>query len=641
MLSGKGLVRKIQKNLFIGLLAFLLITLLLLYTSFLWFANQEMKRALKEFSENFKEFLETQGNVHLGKVLIISESRRIREIYLSLKKEVGDLSYLSEDNKMIFERYGRVLRNEVEPLLQKIEKETGYRPALHFHLPGPRSFVRTWRKVGEDVKLDDLSKFRVSVAKAQKERRIIKGLEAGRDGLFYRVIVPLVSEDEVLGSVESAIDLKELLARKFVTGKNQANSYLVLLKPELGKIMEGYIREGKAKVLNDTIVYGHSENLESKFIQKIISKATHETVTRTANLLWGYLPLVDFSGNEIGYLYLGYDTSYLVHFLKVIFLVMISVFLVLGMVFLFILNRSVSHSTRSLINTAKAMEELAKGEGDLTFRLQANTEDEIGVLAKHFNHFMETLATIVKTLMERTKVLFKEAETLERSVFSLEQTSSEVLSSMENISQALQEFSKAIQEITIRTQECILVIRNFIKAAEKTSSVTVTLKKASSEIDEISSFINNVAERIKILALNAAIEAARAGVAGKGFTVVANEVKELAKQTKEATRSITERINLLKTSSEDVFNGVRELTELVKVIEPTAEAIAAAVEEQSIVINNIYQILLKVKDKIGQTDKDKSENITLIDTAEGLKITTSELRKVATEIHNIVSRFNV
>lgn len=641
MRSGKSLVGRIQRGLFLGLLVFVLITLILIYTSFLWFANQEMKNALEDFSENFKEFLEVQGKVHLGEVISISESKRIKEIYVSLKREVGDLSHVSEKNREIFERYGRLLRNEVEPLIQRIEKETGYKPALHFHLPGPRSFVRTWRKVGEDVKLDDLSQFRISVLKAQKEKNIVKGLEAGRDGLFYRVIVPITLDGEVLGSVESAIDLKELLARKFMRGKKQNNLYLILLKPELAKIMEGYIKEGKAQVIHDMIVYGHSENLKAEFIRRIVSRNTDKTIFRTKNLIWGYLTLKDFSGKEIGHLYLGYDTTSLMNLLKMILFLMIAAFLALSLGFLFIMSKSISHSTKNLVDTAKAMEELTKGQGDLTFRLQVNTEDEVGLLGRHFNRFMDTLREMVRTLIDKVKILFGEAEKLENSVLDLEKTSSEILLGIENISQALHEFSKAIQEISEKTQECISIIKAFVSAAEKTGDMTLMLKKASSEIDEIVNFINTVAERTKILALNAAIEAARAGVAGRGFTVVANEVKELARQTKEATKGIAERVNLLKISSEDVFSGVREMVDLVKVIEPAAETIATAVEEQSIVINEIYQILLKVKDKVNLTERDKTKHTTLIETAEELKIITSELRKVATEINNIVSQFKV
>lgn len=312
-----------------------------------------------------------------------------------------------------------------------------------------------------------------------------------------------------------------------------------------------------------------------------------------------------------------------------------------------------------IVSTAKAMEELASGEGDLTFRLQVESTDEIGKLSQFFNQFMESLREMVKRFVEEVKILFAEADDLQREVAQLEEasfefkeradfivlSSTEILSSMEEISQSLQELTSAVNEISQRAQDSSSIVKQTVLTVDNTKSKVEYLKVASIEINEVVNLIDNIAEQTNLLALNASIEAARAGEAGKGFAVVANEVKELARQTQEATKVIAEKISLLQDSSSEVSTGVEEIVNLIKTVEDASTAIASAVEEQTIVVSTVSEHIFGVKDKVMLNEEQakgiKNSVDVLVNLSMKLKEVSAKVKGVAEEIKEVTSHFRI
>lgn len=166
----KSILKQIQRNVFLGLGIYLILIFAGIYVAFKWTYHKEVKSSLEGIKASLKESILLQGDSNFKEALLFAENQDVKRIYLSLKKEGGDLSRVEEKNKEIFQKYGRLLRDTTEPLIKVLERETGVRPKIHFHLPGPRSFVRTWKKTGEDVKLDDLSGFRFAITEAQKSK---------------------------------------------------------------------------------------------------------------------------------------------------------------------------------------------------------------------------------------------------------------------------------------------------------------------------------------------------------------------------------------------------------------------------------------------------------------------------------------
>lgn len=660
MKAQQSIAGKLQRSLIIG--SAILITLLgvALYVVPKYVFHKNLSLTADSIKASLYEAINLYGKIHLSEALATAEDPQVKAIYLGLKREVGDLTNLNEKTRPIFEKYGRELRNHVEPWLKRIEKDTGIRPRLHFHLPNARSFVRTWRKPapGEDVRLDDLSGFRATIVTAQRERKIVLGLEPGREGVVFRAVVPIIVENELLGSVESGDHLSAFVEH-FIKSQPEADQFFIMLDRNLEKVVEFYIKEGKAKVTEKGILYAKSEKLTEDEILKISNIAEKKDLFIRSSIGYVKVPIKAYNGDNLGYIVVGFNIKSQVLLFRTAFGFLILTLVLFMSAFTFALTRRMKGCVAELVTTTSAMEKLAQGGGDLTFRLPVKSQDEIGKLANSFNMFMESLGDIVRNLISRVSDLFRSSDTLARETEILEQmtydfkekadfialSSTEILSSMEEVSRSLQELSNAIAEIAERAQESANVVKRTVVTVDSTKEKVEFLNKASAEIDEVVNLINSIAEQTNLLALNASIEAARAGEAGKGFAVVANEVKELARQTQEATRNIAEKIRLLQTSSHEVASGVDEVVQLIKTVEDASASIASAVEEQTIVVNSVSEHVLGVKDKVmineEQANAIKRSSDELGNLSQKLREIGEEIKKVALEIKGITDQFKV
>ncbi|WP_162138244.1 hypothetical protein [Thermodesulfobacterium thermophilum] len=115
----------------------------------------------------YKITIKDESEILVSYASLLAQTKSVSEVYVSLLKEAGTLSEVNDANKKIFEKYGQILRETVTPQIKSAGLNKYH---IHFHLPGPRSFLRWNRPQGEDVNLDDLSTFRFTVAKVQKEK---------------------------------------------------------------------------------------------------------------------------------------------------------------------------------------------------------------------------------------------------------------------------------------------------------------------------------------------------------------------------------------------------------------------------------------------------------------------------------------
>ncbi len=251
------------------------------------------------------------------------------------------------------------------------------------------------------------------------------------------------------------------------------------------------------------------------------------------------------------------------------------------------------------------VQEIAKGEGDLTKRIDVKSKDELGVLSEGFNEFLEKLdhiiAFVIKTISEMAvtrQALADVASQTNESSEGLEVEVTEASSAIEEISRNIQEVAKnvevqsaAVNETSAAANQMSASIKEVAGHAEKanessqqatqvaregsdTIKETLTAMEAISEssnkANEIIDVITNIADQTNLLALNAAIEAARAGEAGKGFAVVAEEVRNLAEQSGQAAKEIT---GLIKDSTVRAEKGVQLTNKLAEVIQKALDSI--------------------------------------------------------------------
>jgi methyl-accepting chemotaxis protein len=150
-----------------------------------------------------------------------------------------------------------------------------------------------------------------------------------------------------------------------------------------------------------------------------------------------------------------------------------------------------------------------------------------------------------------------------------------------------EEMLASIREIAKSANEAARMAKNAVTFAESTNHTVQKLGESSIEIGNVIKVITSIAEQTNLLALNATIEAARAGDAGKGFAVVANEVKELAKQTAQATEDISRRIEAIQGETKGAVQAIREIAGIITQIDDVSNTIASAVEEQTATTNEI------------------------------------------------------
>jgi methyl-accepting chemotaxis protein len=354
----------------------------------------------------------------------------------------------------------------------------------------------------------------------------------------------------------------------------------------------------------------------------------------------------------------------------------------LSLAFGLVLARSI---TRPLQAGVKFAEKLS--QGDLTAQLEASREDEIGLLSKSLNRMVESFRGIVGDLMEDSSSLSSAAAEL--SVVSVQLTENshdmaaktnsaaaateEMSTSMANVSTASQESSSNASMVAAATEELTAsvgeIAHNANKARTAASEAVSSVNSASGHMNELGAaahgitkvieVIVEIAEQTKLLALNATIEAARAGEAGKGFAVVASEVKELAKQTNDATEEIRSQIELMQRTTERSIQEISGIDQVIRLVDETISSIATAVEEQSITTKEIAasigqstQVLQGISANVTQASQVAeavSKDVSVIHNAsEGVKAASSqvnasakELETMGLKLQDIIKRFSI
>ena len=307
-----------------------------------------------------------------------------------------------------------------------------------------------------------------------------------------------------------------------------------------------------------------------------------------------------------------------------------------------------------------------KDEGDLTRRIPVKTKDEIGELAKTFNLFVGKIQKMVKNVAVNIKTLGNSASSLSsisgQMTSSAEQTSSkanavasaaeEMKSNINSVVSAAEQASTNVSTVAASTEQMAAVIGEIAQNTEKASAVTEEavskaksasgrvdeLGKSAIEIGKVTETIIEISEQIKLLALNATIEAARAGEAGKGFAVVANEIKELARQTADATEQIKTKIDDVQNSTKGTVTEIGEISKVINDVNEIVSIIAAAMDDQLLTTGEIAKNVSHATDGI----RDVTENITESSRlASEVARDISEVNKAAGEMSNSSSQVDI
>ncbi len=255
--------------------------------------------------------------------------------------------------------------------------------------------------------------------------------------------------------------------------------------------------------------------------------------------------------------------------------------------------RTVGVFRGSMLRTERLQAEAAERQAAEQARAE-RVRELTGAFDRDVQALLEELLRAGEGLQRTSEEMNRTAATSEEHAGTVAAASTETSTSVETVAASTAELSGSISEIAGQIATASGKARETAQQADETSAVVDALNEAAGRIGEIVSLISDIAEQTNLLALNATIEAARAGEAGKGFAVVASEVKSLATQTAKATEDISNQIAAIQQRTANAVEAIREITGRVGDVEEITASVAAAIEEQNAATGEISKTIEEV-----------------------------------------------
>jgi methyl-accepting chemotaxis protein len=297
--------------------------------------------------------------------------------------------------------------------------------------------------------------------------------------------------------------------------------------------------------------------------------------------------------------------------------------------------------------------------GDLTGQVDVRSTDEAGRMGLALNKAISTLRATVSALSRNAALVSDSSQGLAAVSLTMSASANqvtaqatvvaaaavEISSSAQTVAGGAEEMGASIREIASSASNAARVAGGAVASAGQANATVTRLGESSDEISDVINLITSIAEQTKLLALNATIEAARAGAAGRGFSVVAGEVKQLAAETASAAEDIAGRIRSIQSDSQEAVAVIAEIGLVIGQVSDYASTIAAAVEQQTATTNEIARSVNEVADGSG----DIANNIHGVASAASIasaavrenQEASDELARLSAELAQLVAQFTV
>ncbi len=324
-------------------------------------------------------------------------------------------------------------------------------------------------------------------------------------------------------------------------------------------------------------------------------------------------------------------------------------------------------------NVVEAMQNIASGDGDLTQELSVHGKDEVTQLSLHYNTFALKLRTTISHLLNSAATLKQSAEALGNQASQALHISEDQSQQTEQIATAINEVTYAVQDVAKHAEQAAtevsqateqansgqINIDNSLKQTDKLSAtieqavnVMQKLAEESSQVGRVLDVIRSIAEQTNLLALNAAIEAARAGEQGRGFAVVADEVRLLAQRTQQSTDEVQKMLESLQQNSQA---AVQVINESSTTAQATVEQAQQAQESLTIISNALHMInglnasIASATLQQSHVAEEINQNVTQVaglsqssnEAAHQLSASSEQLNQLALELNRQLAQFKV
>ncbi|MBV6658828.1 MAG: hypothetical protein KI785_13785 [Devosiaceae bacterium] len=558
------------------------------------FANHTSQNELRaQFFEQRE-----QARAQLVERVVLANQRQMRAQQRSLTRNADALGALAE-------RSSEAVEASVQPTFNRLEA-SGVIDGL---MVNDRSGAMIYRAGTEG----DATGIQAVVDRAMRERVIVHGAAIGRDGQLSTVFTfPLFQSRQLVGAATFSREYGALL------GELSTSEGAYALVTDLN----GQIIATTNDELSQSLGQGNITQAAMDGRPLVADAFTFDVVSTT---------ITDIDGQPIARLYSLQDITTAYAQQQRASLITIGGLGLLVLVFLGGLGFWLRAQFKPLIQTIGVLGDLSKGNYEVeTVGLGRN--DEIGQMAEAVDVFRQN--ALDKTNLERERAEAEErakadqkqmmdglahefesaiggiiseistsASELKTAAGSLSSTAEETTSQSASVSTAAEEASNnahsaasmtdemasSVQEIAQQAAESAKKANGAAGMADQSVNEVKALTAAAQKVGAIVGLIQEIAEQTNLLALNATIEAARAGEAGKGFAVVASEVKGLASQTAKATTEIAEQIDAMQSATERSAESINSVTETINELNEIASQIAAAVEEQGVATQGIAQ----------------------------------------------------
>jgi len=318
---------------------------------------------------------------------------------------------------------------------------------------------------------------------------------------------------------------------------------------------------------------------------------------------------------------------------------------------------------------------------------RATVRDEFSELSAYMHSFIANIRTLVKDVnsnctnlnnssqalaevsekidagsndsAQRATAVAAATEEMSSNMASVAAATEEAAANVNVMTTATEEISSSVGDIQRSTQNAKAITGDAVVQAADISEKVDALGSAALDIGKVTETIADISAQTNLLALNATIEAARAGEAGKGFAVVANEIKDLAKQTAQATGEIKERIEGIQNSTNITVTGIKKISDIITEIDTIVSGIAISLDEQSATMSELTTNIVQAGDGIGEVSENVAQSSVVsqqiaadisevnnavndISTGTGdVRRNAEELRLLSESLKNLIEKFKI